>query len=157
MAFHTLCADLGAMRCSVVSAEEDGTDVTARVKAAGIPTPGGPLSPGVSFSSSTRSGASASVLAEYPRPTRGLRRSESGWMLGEPSWAVMQQLRLERGLEQFRAELSYFDEQGIDAEVSAKLSGIGLKLGGSFQKLTRRKWQFEVQFWPLAECLTEVG
>jgi hypothetical protein len=69
-------------------------------------------------------------------------------MNGEPTWGVMQRLRFERNLERYRAEFSYFDDMGIDANVAAKIAGVGLNIGGEFKQMHQRKWIFDVEFWP---------
>ena len=84
-AFHELCANLGVHRCTVVYAEEDGQDITMRVRASGIPTQIGPVSGGLSTSATHRSSETTAVFAEYPSPNRPLTEIRSGWMNGEPT------------------------------------------------------------------------
>jgi hypothetical protein len=149
-AFQELCAGLGARRCTVLYAEEDGKDVTAHASVSGIPSPYGPVSTAAKGHYEHETAESARVFAEYPRPTHPLTAITTGWLAGEPTWTSMQKLRLERGSEQFRAEFSYSDDMGIDAEVAAKISKVGIKIGGSFESFRKRKWMFDVAFWPRA-------
>src|SRR5262245_33329010 len=132
-AFHELCANLGVRHCTVIYAEEDGQDITTRVRASGIPTQIGPVSVGLRTSTSQHSSETAAVFTAYPPPNRPLTETRSGWMNGEPTWGVMQRLRFERNLERYRAEFSYLDDMGIDANVAAKIAGVGLDIGGEFK------------------------
>lgn len=149
-AFHELCANLGVHRCTVVYAEEDGQDITMRVRASGIPTQIGPVSGGLSTSATHRSSETTAVFAEYPSPNRPLTEIRSGWMNGEPTWVMMQKLRFERNLERWRAEFVYSNDMGINANAAAKVAGVGIDIGGKFAEMHQKKWIFDVEFWPHA-------
>lgn len=145
MAFHELCANLGVRRCIVVYAEEDGQDITMKT---GLPKLGiisGTLSVGIS----EHSNETVTVFAEYPPPNSPIVETHNRWMNGEPTWMMMQKLRLKQNLQKWRVEFSYVDEMGINAEVAAKLVGFGINIGGNFEKMHRRKWIFDVEFWPI--------
>jgi hypothetical protein len=60
----------------------------------------------------------------------------------------MEEIRLEDGVDSWGADFSYTDDMGVSAEVAAKIQGMGLQIGGKFEELHRRKWKFEVEFWP---------
>ena len=147
-AFQELCANLGVRRCTVVYAEEDGQDVTIKVRASGIPTQIGPVSGGVSTGVSRTHSETAAIFAEYPAPYRPLTETSSGWMHGEPTWVTMQKLRLERDLERWGVEFTYASDMGINANIAAKIAGVGLEIGGQFEKMRQRKCIFDVEFWP---------
>ncbi len=146
-AFHQLCANLGVRRCLALHAEEDGKDITARINAS-IPTAAGPVSVGANGGRKSNSSERATVFLEFPRPNSSPIQTCSAWMNGEPTWTMMQTLRLTRNLRHYSAEFDYSEEFGINGEVAAKLSGIGLGLGGKYEEMKRRKWVFDVEFWP---------
>jgi len=148
-AFHNLCANLGARRCIVVYAEEDGKDITFNIGVSGIPTQTGTISGNVGAGFSQRKSESAKVFAEYPKPNRPITGSQSGWMNGEPTWVMMQKERLERNLLKYQAEFTYLDDMGINADLAANIAGFGINIGGKFEEMHRRKWIFDVEFWPL--------
>lgn len=147
-AFHLLCANLGVKSCRVVYAEEEGKEVTGKFGVSGIPTQGGPVSGKVEAGRSKRETESASLLIQLPRPVSPPVTTVSGWMNGEPTWAMMQTLRLERNLEHYTAEFDYTSDMGVNGSVAAKVMGIGLDIGGRFEEIKTRKWRFDVEFWP---------
>jgi hypothetical protein len=147
-AFHELCAALGARRCTVVHEGSDDRKWNGKAEFSGTPLNANPVSAGVDASKHLKSEEAAKTLYEYPKPVAPPHEVNSGWVVGEPSWGSMQRLRLTRDLKHFHGEFSYADDMGVDAEVAAKISGIGLKIGGSFEGVLRRKWEFDVEFWP---------
>lgn len=148
-AFQKLCSNLGARHASILYAEEDGRDITAQIVASGIPTQVGPASVTAEAGSHHQSSERARILARFPQRTRPLRKTESGWMNGEPTWRTMQEIRLEDGVDSWEADFSYTDDMGVRAEVAGKILGMNLKIGGEFEKIHPRKWKFEVEFWPI--------
>lgn len=147
-AFNLLCANLGVRRCSVVYAEENGKEVSAKINASGIPTSAGPVSVNAKVRSVSNSNENASVFTEYPQPKSLPIETYSVWMNGEPTWATMQTLRLEKNLERYQAEFDYSSDMGVDGGVAAKVSEIGLSIGGKYEEMKRCKWVFDVEFWP---------
>lgn len=147
-AFHLLCANLGVQSCRVVYAEEEGKEVTGKVGLSGIPTQGGPVSGKVEAGRKRRETESASLLIQLPRPDSPPKTTVSGWMNGEPTWTMMQTLRLERNLEHYTAEFDYTSDMGVNGSVAAKVMGIGLDIGGKFEEMKSRTWRFDVEFWP---------
>jgi hypothetical protein len=120
-AFEALCVSLGVQRTSLVYCEEDGTQTASK------------------------------AFAEYPAPQGPLFVPDTAWLSAEPTWSSMCQRRLEGQLERCQAELSWVDSQGIDADVVGKISGLGLKIGGAFERFIPRRSVFEVTFWPRAQ------
>ena len=147
-AFHSLCANLGVRRCSVAYFEDESIAKVTRMGGSGIPTSAGKASASVSVDTHQSSAAATEVFAEYPAPRQPLSETRTGWLRGEPTWVTMQSLRLGRDLERWKAEFTYCDEMNINAEVAAKVAGIGLEIGGKFEELRRRRWVFDVEFWP---------
>jgi hypothetical protein len=148
-AFHELCAALGAKQCKVVYAEVDGRETTAHAHVTGIPSTWGSISVGGKSEHNEKHSQDATVVMSFPPPTGSPTGADTGWLVGEPTWISMQRLRLERGLEKYRAEFSYADDMGVDAEAAAKIGRIGLKIGGQFEAMQKRKWIFDVEFWPM--------
>jgi hypothetical protein len=146
-AFNLLCGNLGVRRCLVQYAEEDGKDITGTIGATGIPTSVGKVSGKVNAGKHDSNVASAAVYCEFPEPKSRPIATQNGWMVGEPTWAMMEKLRLERDLKQYKAEFSYASDMGINAEVTTKIASIGINVGGKYEEMHRRKWVFEVEFW----------
>jgi hypothetical protein len=145
-AFQKLCSNLGAKSCYVLYAEEDGRDVTAKFRAAGVPTQEGPASGGTEGGVHERSSANVSVFVRFPPPDRPLEHTESGWMNSEPTWRMMQEIRLGRGTDGWDADFNYTDDMGVTAEIAARILGMGLQIGGKYEEIHRRKWKFNVEF-----------
>ena len=148
-AFNALCRNLGAKRCSVIYAEENGFECTAKFKADDIPTSNGPVSGGASININRNDKATAKAFFEYEKPRTQIKGSSSIWMNGEATWRSMQSGRLENGLKSFQAEFTYDDNLGISAELAGKISSIGLSIGGDFKEMSQRRWIFEVEFWDI--------
>lgn len=147
-AFLKICADLGAKRCKVTYAEENGKDISANFGVSDIPTEMGNVSGDANVSSKKHSSSAAAVFAEFPQPKGQIKGSSSRWMNGEPTWIAMQESRLGNGLDKFRAEFTYSDDLGIKGDLAAKISKIGLSIGGKYEEMSRKKWVFDVEFWP---------
>ena len=147
-AFHELCANLGVRRCTVVYSEDDNREAGTGASISGIPTAAGPADFDAKGSTSAHRKTEAKVFAEYPAPTRQSIETMNGWIFAEPTWNTMQKLRLERNLMQWRADFNYTDDMGITADVAAKVSRVGLQIGGTFQEIRHRSWVMEVEFWP---------
>lgn len=151
VAFQELCSNLGVKKCTVIYEEKNGKEIKGRAGASGIPTAAGPASANASYSATKDDSESARITMEYPRPRKAPVETNTGWMIGEPTWKKMQKLRLERDLEKYIAEFSYTDDLGITADVAAKLSSIGLNIGGTYNKMQSRMWRFDVSFWPRSD------
>ncbi len=148
-AFQQLCANLGVHRCTIVYAEENGSDITAKFAASSIPTQVGPISLDVKGERNRNSRENASVFAEYPYPNTLPTRTNTNWMNGEPTWTMMESLRLERNLERHRAEFNYSSDMGVSGDVAAKIAKVGLSIGGKYEEMKHIKWVFDVEFWPM--------
>jgi hypothetical protein len=145
-AFCHLCSNLGVKTCRVVYAEEDGRDVTASANL-GVPTQAGVASGGVEAGLHSNKQGKAAIYIKFRRPKSPPIEYRSGWMNGEPTWQMMQTLRLEGNLEHYIAEFDYSSDLGITANVAAKAGDIGFSIGGKFEEIKRRKWKFDVEFW----------
>lgn len=82
-----------------------------------------------------------------------MRITHDRWM--KATWVVMQKLRLKHNLQKWRVEFSYVDDMDINAEVAAKLIRFGIDIWGNFEKMHRRKWIFDVEFWSLKTSTTD--
>lgn len=147
-AFNRLCANLGARRCVVVFAEENGKQVNLRVGAQDIPTQAGPTSGDGLFEGRFGSKTNALVDIEFTPPKSVPCKTDSIWMRDEPTWQVMEELRLSQGLKSFVAEFSYQDDMGINSNLAARLVTAGFDIGGTFESFSKVHWKFEVDFWP---------
>lgn len=147
-AFHKLCANLLAKRCLVNSVEEDNIDITSKIGTTGIPSSFGPISAGINGGYKSNKNTSAKIFAEYPKKNKKPIITETKWMNGEPTWLNMQKLRMENRLKKMQADFCYTDDMGINASVAAKVSSIGIDIGGEYQKMKKRKLSFEIEFWP---------
>jgi hypothetical protein len=71
------------------------------------------------------------------------------WYPHERFWQSVAKLRLEGGLLDFSLDVSYEDDFGVNAKLTATVESIGLDLGGKYADLTSTKWQMRGSFWPL--------
>ena len=69
------------------------------------------------------------------------------WYHHEPLWKALCDARLAHGVSSFKVGFSYKSDFGIDASLCAKIEGIGLKVGGTFEGSEMVEQEYEVTFW----------
>jgi hypothetical protein len=94
-AFIEMCADLSAKNCIVKYAEENGIDVTEKIKFQNIPTNAGLTNFNENFSSYHNKKESCGLNFSFSKPTVDIKESHSLWLNGEPSWKTLQKMRIE--------------------------------------------------------------
>lgn len=144
--FTELCSSLGAKTCSVIYAEENGTDITSKITLDNVPTGSGAFNSQASVGYNTGSSQNAGVFLRFPKPN-SIKEYKSAWLHGEPTWKTLQKLRLENDVERYNAEFNYNDDMGITAEIAASLNGIGVNIGGTYETFKKTKYKFSIEFW----------
>jgi len=76
------------------------------------------------------------------------------WFEHEPLWQEIARARLEAGLESFEIDIHYTDDFGVNAKLSAKVEGIGIDIGGSFNGNRREMWRLSGNFRPVRRLKT---
>lgn len=146
-AFTELCSSLGAKNCKIIYAEENGIDITAKVKSQNIPTNVGIIDSETNFNHHSRNTQNLDIFMSFPK-NKTIHKYESAWMNGEPTWNTLQKIRLEKDVEKYVAEFNYIDDMGITANIANSLNNIGIDIGGKFEEFKKIKYKFEVEFWP---------
>lgn len=59
----------------------------------------------------------------------------------------MNNLRKNNHLTELGAEFTCLDDMGINTNLSAKLLGVGVNIGGSFKEITKIRLNYNVVFW----------
>ncbi|RYJ50997.1 hypothetical protein DR871_013810 [Flavobacterium petrolei] len=149
--FKELCSTLGAKNCIITYAEEDGIDITAKVKAENIPTEAGVIDGDINGSSSTKKDAILKFNCSFAKPKAPIKEYKSNWMKSESSWITLQKIRLEGGCKKDKAEVSYTDDMNINVDLALKLEKMGVGIGGTFKKIKTRKLTYEIEFWPIED------
>lgn len=147
-AFVELCSSLNAKEIQIMYAEENGEDITSKFKGTNIPTPKGMADVGGDVSYHSKTSDDTSIFYSFGQPTKPLREFKSSWMNSEPSWKTLQKVRIEGDAEKFTANFNHIDEMGITADLAAGLNKMGINIGGTYSKLTKRRFKFQVEFWP---------
>jgi len=75
------------------------------------------------------------------------------WFEHEPLWQEVARARLEAGLESFELDIHYTDDFGVNAELSAKVEGIGIDIGGPFTRNEHEMWRLSGNFRPVRRGL----
>lgn len=143
-----LCSSLNAKEIKVIYAEEDNIDVTTKFKAKNIPTPKGLGNIGVDASYTSAQNSERGIFYSFGKPTKDIMEFQSPWLETEPSWITLQNVRLNGDAEHHIVNFSQTDEVGITADFAADLNKIGVNIGGTYNKLVKRKFKFQVEFWP---------
>lgn len=89
-----------------------------------------------------------SFLAEEQPLTSPTLPVKLVWFNHEPLWRAMADARISRGITKYTVSFSHDSDFGIDANLCAKVAGMGLELGGKFQQSESIKQTYEVTFWP---------
>lgn len=147
-AFNEMCASLGAKSCIIKYAEENEVDVTAKLNAKNIPSNGGIINGKIKSTYNNTQKENSSIFFSFPKPNKQISEYKTNWLNGEPTWIGLQKIRLERDVDKYTAEFSYVDEMGISAKIAASINKIGIDIGGTFNKIVKRKFVFDVDFWP---------
>lgn len=143
-----LCSSLNAKEIKVIYAEEDSIDVTTKFKGKNIPTPKGLGNIGVDTSFTSAQSSEGDIFYSFGKPTKDIMEFQSPWLETEPSWITLQNVRLNGDAEHHIVNFSQTDEVGITADLAADLNQIGVNIGGTYNKLVKRKFKFQVEFWP---------
>jgi hypothetical protein len=72
--------------------------------------------------------------------------SDLNWFASEPLWQEVASARLESGLRSFALDLSYTQDLGVDANLKAKITSVGLDVGGTYQEHRRTVWKLSGTF-----------
>jgi hypothetical protein len=147
--FSTLCSRLGAKFVKVSYAEEDGKDISGKIGVSGVAEASAEYKKGHKVG--------ARIFREYDLPEQSLVETGEGWLVSEPTWISMQEERIHGNLRKSIVEVNYDDEMGISSEVAATFKGIGIKIGGSYKDFSKKKWIFEVEFWPKKDMPKKKG
>lgn len=141
----TLLASLGARRVRAVckqgyrSMHAGGVSVDAPVEAIAARE-------GVTRQRET---VSAQVFEEHydPDPNRDPRVPEGlVWFAHEPAWQALARRRVEYGVREVRAQLTYTDDFGVNAELRLGLEGLGVRAGGQAREFESTVWEIDVEF-----------
>jgi len=147
-AFVELCSSLGAKKCSVLYAEENGKQISINSSASEIFTPTGAATAKLEFGKSHKNETTFNSEYDFPKP-KEIKEFLSKWVTSEPSWATLQRIRINNGITKSRVEINYSDEMGINAEFAGKLNRIGVNIGGKFNEIKKKKYVYEVEFWDM--------
>jgi len=144
--FIDLCADLGAKEVYLEFAEIDNksykieasSDIPTELHKVGINLQGGGY---------TNKNMSGKLVRTFPEKNSKIGDYQSAWIDTEPSWKSMIKTRIDNYAETCKAEYSYTDDFGINANVAAKCNDLGLNIGGEFNKMKKIELKYNVIFW----------
>jgi hypothetical protein len=141
-AFIELCASLGAKEICIESAEinEQILDVNTDIK-----TPLAKLGLGINVRENHETGQK--IVFKFSEANRNIKGFDSPWLYTEPSWMSMNNLRRNNHLSELGAEFTCLDDMGINANLSLKLLGVGINIGGNFKEMTKIRLSYSVIFW----------
>jgi hypothetical protein len=149
--FKELCSALGAKNCVITYAEEEGVDITAKIKTENIPTQFGEIGGGINGGGSNKNDKSFRFNCSFPKPKTPPSEYKSNWMKSEPSWRTLQKNRLGKGLNEDEAVISYTDDMNINANFAANFEKMGASIGGTFKKIKTKKLTYKIEFWPIED------
>jgi hypothetical protein len=109
-----------------------------------------PLPRGVSaeMPNAKKAQRSDSSLLFYAHLTPNEPRIPEGlvWFPRESAWQQVAAGRMEHGLDEFKLDVRYSDDYGINAGFAASIKKVGLGVGGEFTKAEVTQWRIEGRF-----------
>jgi hypothetical protein len=143
-AFLELCANLGAKEIDIASVEINDRSLDIKGDIAG---PLSSLGLGINAHESSKTGMK--IAFRFSEGNKGIKNYDSPWLQTEPSWLAMNNMRRQNHLSEIGAEFNCTDNMGIDANLAAKFSNVGINIGGSFTEMTKIRLSYHVVFWDL--------
>jgi hypothetical protein len=143
-AFLELCANLGAKEIDIASVEINDRSLDIKGDIAG---PLSSLGLGINAHESSKTGMK--IAFRFSESNKGLKNYDSPWLQTEPTWMAMNNMRRQNHLSEIGAEFNCTDNMGIDANLAAKFSNVGINIGGSFTEMTKIRLSYHVVFWDL--------
>jgi hypothetical protein len=143
-----LLAGLGAT--SIKVRQVAGTEASASIAASmGVPVQGATVEVGAEVGQ--HRSQSGEILASATLAPTHVPRVPDGlvWYPHERFWQGVTRMRLNNGLETYSLEVSYEEDYGVNAKVSAKIQKIGFDIGGSYSNIESTKWVMQGEFAPL--------
>ena len=134
---------LGASSARVVSAEQGGKSLGAKVKAMDL------------FGGSANAEEEKTLSAEtrfkwqgaaQPRLDPGDHPEEFPWYALEPTWRNLYEQRVENRLTEAIFNLEYSESFGVDGDLSGTAEGAELAVGANFKKFKTVTFTYEVAF-----------
>ena len=68
------------------------------------------------------------------------------WYKEEPLWVAMANARLRNWVTEFKVCFTYLQDFSINSNLIAKVSGIGLNIGGTFNNAVKIEQEYTVEF-----------
>ena len=142
----SLLAHLGAAEIEVEHVLGHGREWAATLS---VPGAEGAVDAGASAKGTRES--RALFHARYPghgRPER-VEEREWYWLPHEPAWETLVEGRTRFGQEELALTVDYREDFGVNVSLAEKLTGAGLKLGGSFEAHEATSWSMRATFPPV--------
>lgn len=146
--FVRLVASLGVRAGRLLDAQDAKTNAGANVGVAGVK--GVDVGAGASTNVGRADEFSLSLSAEEPPSGPPHLPIRLLWYHHEPLWQAMAETRIGRGITSYNVSFRHTEDFGVTAGLCARIAGMGLEAGGSFQQSQSVSKTYEVTFWPRA-------
>lgn len=146
-AFMELASALGAKRLELIAGEVEATSAKGNAEAR---LPNAATQLGLDLSFANDGAVQRQVIMEFGKPRRApvIPEKLEPWLDRDPTLRSMVQTRLAGEALKARVNLAFDETIDIEADVVAKFAGRGLKVGGTYRRVARSRWGFDVEFWP---------
>jgi len=111
-----------------------------------IPTEGPPVDVGAKASAKRKREQFAYFEETYRPQGEPIMPAGGIWLPVEPTWRALAKRRIEANTSTFKTTLDYTDDFGINASISAKVEGYGVKLGADLTTFESTRWEIEGEF-----------
>lgn len=150
-AFVRLAASLGAKRILLVSADTEHRKGGAK---ASLPLPELAAQIGVTATFESDGSASRQLCMEFdpPRAAPSIPDNLGPWLKADPVLRALAETRMTARPRLARAALSFGDTLDFTADAMltlAKLAGRGVELGGTYRRVAKSTFSFEIEYYPI--------
>jgi hypothetical protein len=147
--FERIAASLGAREIRMIERSVSGNAASGGATI-GVPTQSGVVDVGASGGRRSASDERFSLEASFAPPSSapslppGLR-----WLPSEPQWQAMVDARLgDTTVTRRRVTFRYASDYAVHGALAAKLQGVGLSCGGTFEEMRSVELDYLVEFHP---------
>jgi hypothetical protein len=144
--FMDMCSILGVKECTMTEMRQDG-----KTKNINLGITDNSNSTEIEFEHSSKQETNNLVKLKghfsFPKPKHKIERIESKWLITEPTWKKMQDIRIDRDISTYEIEFNVENDFGINSYTLAKFGGNKLSLGGEFKEFSKTSYLYKIEFW----------
>lgn len=145
--FMKFCSDLGVKNCRMSEVRQNGKKLNFNVEyEQNLPNAKSAI--GSTNKLDSNSLLNSNGVFSFPKPNHKLEKTESKWLVTEPTWKTMQEIRINRDISSYEVEFNMDNDFGINSNTLVKFGKNKFKIGGEFKELSKLSYTYKIEFWP---------